>query len=461
MSRLAIGICLQQQQGTGFGQQTCKVRRSFYPHNNARGWRCDRTSKYFPTMALTYIWTGFFLIGFVAALAQWLFLGDTEIFKRIIDGTFAAAKTGVMDIALPLAGIMTLWLGILNIGERAGAIKLLAKIIAPFFSRIFPEVPKDHPATGHMLMNFSANFLGLDNAATPFGLKAMESLQSLNPSKDEASNAQIMFLVLHTSGLTLIPLSIMAQRAILGARDASDIFIPTLIATYVATVVAMVSVAIKQRINLLNTVVLGWLGGITASIVGMIWYFTQYLSKPEIELVSKVGSNLILFSIIIAFIVAALRKRVDVYDAFIEGAKGGIETSLKIIPYLVGMLVAISVLRNSGILGFIVSGFTWVFTQIGVNTDFTPALPTALMKPISGSGSRAMMIDAMQTYGVDSFVGRLACIFQGSADTTFYIVALYFGSVGIKRTRYAITYGLLADFAGVVAAIFVAYLFFH
>ena len=412
-------------------------------------------------MALTYIWTGFFLIGFVAALAQWLFLGDTEVFKRIIDGTFAAAKTGVMDIALPLAGIMTLWLGILNIGERAGAIKLLAKIIAPFFSRIFPEVPKDHPATGHMLMNFSANFLGLDNAATPFGLKAMESLQSLNPSKDEASNAQIMFLVLHTSGLTLIPLSIMAQRAILGARDASDIFIPTLIATYVATVVAMVSVAIKQRINLLNTVVLGWLGGITASIVGMIWYFTQYLSKPEIELVSKVVSNLILFSIIIAFIVAALRKRVDVYEAFIEGAKGGIETSLKIIPYLVGMLVAISVLRNSGILGFIVSGFTWLFTQLGVNTDFTPALPTALMKPISGSGSRAMMIDAMQTYGVDSFVGRLACIFQGSADTTFYIVALYFGSVGIKRTRYAITYGLLADFAGVFAAIFVAYLFFH
>lgn len=412
-------------------------------------------------MALTYIWTGFFLVGFVAALVQWIFFGDTEVFKRVIDGTFATAKTGVMDIALPLAGIMTLWLGILSIGEKAGAINLLARIIAPFFSRIFPEVPKDHPATGHMLMNFSANFLGLDNAATPFGLKAMESLQSLNPSKEEASNAQIMFLVLHTSGLTLIPLSIMAQRAILGAKDASDIFIPTLIATYVATVVAMVSVAIKQRINLLNGVVLGWLGGITACIVGLIWYFTQYLSKPEIELASKVVSNLILFSIIVGFIVGALRKRVDVYEAFIEGAKGGIETSLKIIPYLVGMLVAISVLRNSGILGFIVSGFTWVFTHLGVNTDFTPALPTALMKPISGSGSRAMMIDAMQTYGVDSFVGRLACIFQGSADTTFYIVALYFGSVGIKRTRYAITYGLLADFSGVVAAVFIAYLFFH
>ena len=412
-------------------------------------------------MTLTYIWTGFFLVGFLSALAQWLFLGDVEVFKRIVDGTFTAAKVAVMDIALPLAGIMTLWLGILSIGEKAGAINLIARIISPFFSRIFPEVPKDHPATGHMVMNFSANFLGLDNAATPFGLKAMESLQTLNPNKEEASNAQIMFLVLHTSGLTLIPLSIMAQRAVLGAKDASDIFIPTLIATYVATVVSMIAVAIKQRINMFNRVIMGWLGGLTSFIIGVIWYMTNYLTKPEIEVFSKVVSNLILFSIIVGFIIAALKKRVDVYDAFIEGAKGGIETSLKIIPYLVGMLVAISVLRNSGILGFVVSGFTWCFMQLGVNTDFTPALPTALMKPISGSGSRAMMIDAMQTYGVDSFVGRLACIFQGSADTTFYIVALYFGSVGIKRTRYAITYGLLADFAGVVAAIFVAYLFFH
>ena len=412
-------------------------------------------------MTLTYIWTGFFLVGFLAALAQFIFLGDVEIFKRIIDGTFTSAKVAVMDIALPLAGIMTLWLGILSIGEKAGAINLLARLIAPFFSRIFPEVPKDHPATGHMVMNFSANFLGLDNAATPFGLKAMESLQTLNPNKEEASNAQIMFLVLHTSGLTLIPLSIMAQRAVLGAKDASDIFIPTLIATYVATVVSMVAVAIKQRINMFNSVILGWLGGLTTFIVASVWYMTTFLTKTEIEVFSKVFSNFILFSIIVGFIVAALRKRVDVYDAFIEGAKGGIETSLKIIPYLVGMLVAISVLRNSGILGFVVNGFTWVFSLLGVNTDFAPALPTALMKPISGSGSRAMMIDAMQTYGVDSFVGRLACIFQGSADTTFYIVALYFGSVGIKRTRYAISYGLLADFAGVVAAIFVAYLFFH
>lgn len=412
-------------------------------------------------MTLTYIWSGFFVVGFLAALAQWLFLGDTEVFKRIVDGTFESARIGVMDIALPLAGVMTLWLGILSIGEKAGAIAFLAKIIAPFFSRIFPEVPRDHPATGHMVMNFSANFLGLDNAATPFGLKAMQSLQTLNPSKDEASNAQIMFLVLHASGLTLIPLSVMAQRAVLGAADPSDVFIPCLIATYVATVVGLVAVAIRQRINLIDPVVLGWLGGITAFIAGTVWYMSQHLSKTEIALVSKVVSNLILLSIMVVFIVGGLRKRINVYEAFIEGAKGGIQTSLVIIPYLVGMLVAISVLRNSGILNFIVQGFTWFFTQIGVNTDFTPALPTAIMKPVSGSGARAMMIDAMKTFGVDSFVGRLACVFQGSADTTFYIVALYFGSVGVSRTRYAITFGLLAEFSGVVAAVWVAYLFFH
>jgi len=411
-------------------------------------------------MALNYIWIGFFLVGFVAALAQWIFLGDTEIFKRIIDGTFDAAKMGVMDIALPLAGVMTLWLGIMNIGERAGAVGWLAKVISPFFSRIFPEVPKDHPATGHMVMNFSANLLGLDNAATPFGLKAMESLQTLNPHKDTASNAQIMFLVLHTSGLTLIPLAIMAQRAILGARDPSDIFIPCMIATYVATVAGIIAVSIRQRINLLSGVVLGWLGGMTAAIAALIWYFTHYLTKGEIETVSKVASNLILFSIIVVFIVGALVKRVNVYEAFIEGAKGGIQTSLTIIPYLVGMLVAISVIRNAGVLGYIVQGLEWVIRLAGLDTAFTPALPTALMKPLSGSGSRALMIDAMKTYGVDSFVGRLACIFQGSADTTFYIVALYFGSVGVRKTRYAISCGLIADLAGIIAAISVAYVFF-
>jgi spore maturation protein SpmA len=411
-------------------------------------------------MALNYIWSGFFLVGFIAAVLQWLLLGDTEIFKRIIDGTFDSAKVGVMEIALPLAGVMTLWLGIMNVGEKAGVIGLLAKIIAPFFSRIFPGVPKDHPATGHMVMNFSANLLGLDNAATPFGLKAMESLQTLNPKKDEPTDAQIMFLVLHTSGLTLIPLAIMAQRAILGARDPSDIFIPCLISTYVATLTGIIVVALRQRINLFDRVVLAWIGGMSSAVGLLIWYFTNYLTKPEIELVSKVASNLILFTIIIAFIVGALRKGVNVYEAFIEGAKGGIQTSLTVIPYLVGMLVAISVIRNSGVLGFIVNGLGWVMAQLGLPTDFVPALPTALMRPLSGSGSRAMMIDVMKTYGVDSFLGRLVCMFQGSADTTFYIVALYFGSVGIRKTRYAISCGLIADFAGVVAAILVAYLFF-
>jgi spore maturation protein SpmA len=412
-------------------------------------------------MVLNYIWTGFFLIGFVAALGQWLFLGDVEVFKRIVDGTFDSARIGVMDIALPLAGVMTLWLGIMNIGEKAGAIDFIAKLIAPFFARIFPGVPKNHPAHGHMVMNFSANLLGLDNAATPFGLKAMESLQSLNPSKDEASDAQIMFLVLHTSGLTLIPLAIMAQRAVLGANDPSDIFIPCMIATYVATVVGLVAVAIRQRINLFDRVVMGWLGGLSAFIGTMVWYLSQHMTRAEIEVFSKVSSNLLLFSIIVCFMLGAMRRKVNVYEAFIEGAKGGMQTSLTIIPYLVGMLVAIGVLRNSGVLEFIISGFNWVFTQIGVNTDFTPALPTALMRPLSGSGSRAMMVDVMKTYGADSFVARLACIFQGSADTTFYIVALYFGSAGIRKTRYAISMGLLTDFSGVIAAIFVAYLFFH
>jgi spore maturation protein SpmA len=411
-------------------------------------------------MSLNYIWSGFFLVGFAAALFQWLFLGDTEIFKKIIDGTFESARLGVMDVALPLAGVMTLWLGIMNVGEKAGAIGWLAKIISPFFSRIFPEVPKNHPATGHMVMNFSANLLGLDNAATPFGLKAMESLQTLNPNKDEPTNAQIMFLVLHTSGLTLIPLSIMAQRAILGAADPSDIFIPCLIATYVATLAGIIAVSIRQRINLFDRVVLAWLGGMTAAIGGMVFYFTNFLSRTEIETVSKVVSNLTLIIIIAAFIIGALRKKVNVYEAFIEGAKGGIQTSLTVIPYLVGMLVAISVIRNAGVFTLIMDGFNWVFNSLGLRTDFVPSLPTALMKPFSGSGSRALMLDAMKTYGPDSFVGRLSCIFQGSADTTFYIVALYFGSVGIRKTRYAISCGMIADFAGILAAIGVAYLFF-
>ena len=411
-------------------------------------------------MALNYIWTGFFLVGFLAAVAQWLFLGDTEIFKRIIDGTFDSAKMAVMDIALPLAGVMTFWLGIMNVGEKAGAINLFARVIGPFFSRIFPGVPRNHPANGHMVMNFSANMLGLDNAATPFGLKAMESLQSLNPNKDEATDAQLMFLVIQTSGLTIIPLAVMAQRAVLGAANPADIFIPTLIATYTATIFSIIMVGLRQRINLFDPVIFAWIGGTAALIASMVLSFTYFLDKTQIQLVSSVAANLVLFGVIAAFMTGALRKKVNVFEAFIEGAKGGVETSIKIIPYLVGMIVAISVVRNSGILGMVTSGFAWVFSALGLQTDFVGALPTALMKSLSGSGARAMMIDAIKTYGVDSFVGRLASIMQGASDTTFYIIALYFGSVGIRKTRYAVSYGLLADLVGIIAAIFVAYLFF-
>jgi spore maturation protein SpmA len=412
-------------------------------------------------MTLTYIWAGFFIVAFLAAIAQWLLLGDAGVFKRIVDGTFESARLGVMDIALPLAGVMTLWMGILAIGEKAGLIDAVARLIAPFFSRVFPGVPREHPANGLIVMNYSANFLGLDNAATPIGLKAMASLQELNPAKDEATDAQIMFLVLQTAGLTLIPVTVMAQRAILGAKDPSDIFIPTLVATFAGTLVAFIAVALRQRIRLADPVILAWLGGMTAFVVAMVWYFSAFLTKAEIQRVSSLAANLVLLGVIVGFIAWGLYRKVNVYDAFIEGAKGGIQTSIMIIPFLVGMLVAIGVLRNSGVLDLVVGGFAWLFAMMGFNTDFTPALPTALMKSLSGSGARAMMIEAMKTYGPDSFVGRLVAIVQGSSDTTFYIIALYFGSVGITKTRYAITYGLLADFAAVAAAIGVAYLFFH
>jgi spore maturation protein SpmA len=392
-------------------------------------------------LTLTYIWAGFFVVSFVAALAQWFFLGDAEVFKRIIDGTFESARAGVMDIALPLAGVMTLWLGILAIGEKAGLI--------------------DHPAHGLIVMNYSANFLGLDNAATPIGLKAMASLQELNPVKDTATDAQLMYLVLNTAGFTLIPVTVMAQRAILGAKDPADIFIPTLIATFAGTLVAFVAVALRQRIRLLDPVVLSWLIGLTAFVAGLVWFFATQLTKAEIQLVSRVAGNLILLTLIVGFIAWGLYRRINVYDAFIEGAKGGFQTSIMIIPFLVGMLVAIGMLRNSGVLDMVVGAFAWLFAAMGLNTEFTPALPTAFMKSISGGGARAMMIEAMKTYGPDSFVGRLVSIVGGSSDTTFYIIALYFGSVGITKTRYAITYGLLADLAAVVAAILVAYLFFH
>lgn len=411
-------------------------------------------------MALNYIWAAFFVVAFVVALLKLIFLGDTEIFKLMVEGMFDSAKVAVMDIALPLAGVMTFFLGILNIGEKAGAINFMARIIGPFFNKLFPEVPKNHPANGQMIMNFSANMLGLDNAATPFGLKAMQSLQELNPSKDTASNAQIMFLVLHTSGLTIIPLSIMAQRAILGAKDPSDIFIPCLIGTYVTTLVSILIVGTYQRINLWNRTVIGWLGGITLGIALLLWYLSG-LSKEGLETFSKITGSLILMSIIVSFLVGGMVRKVNIFDTFIEGAKVGFETSVKIMPYLVGMLVAISAFRNAGAMSYLVEGFKWVIGLTGVNTDFTDALPVALMKPLSGSGARALMIDSMKQFGPDSFIGRLVCIFQGSADTTFYIVALYFGSVGIKNTRYAIVAGLIADFVGVIAGILLGYLFFY
>ena len=411
-------------------------------------------------MALSYVWCAFFIVGFAAALAQWIFLGDATIFKKIVDGTFESARFAVMDIALPLAGVMTLWMGILAVGEKAGAIDFVARIIGPFFSRIFHGVPKDHPATGLMVMNYSANFLGLDNAATPIGLKAMESLQTLNPNKDEATDAQLMFLVLNTAGMTLIPVSVMAQRAILGAKDPSDIFIPTLIASFAGTLVALIAVALKQRIRLTDPVVLSWLAGITAFMLGVVWYFTVFLTKAEIQAVSNLVGNILILSVIVGFVGGALYKRANVYEVFIEGAKGGIQTTFMIIPFLVGMLVAIGVLRNSGVLDMIVGTVAWALGAMGINAEFAPSLPTALMKSISGSGARAMALEVMKTYGVDSFLGRLVSILQGTSDTTFYIIALYFGSVGITKTRYAVTYGLLADAAAVIASIWVAYLFF-
>lgn len=411
-------------------------------------------------MALNYLWIAFFIVAFVVALIKLIFTGDTEIFKLIIDGMFDSSEVAVMKIALPLAGVMTFFMGLLNIGERAGAINFLARLVGPFFNRLFPEIPKNHPANGQMIMNFSANMLGLDNAATPFGLKAMQSLQELNPSKDVASNAQIMFMVLHSAGPVLIPLSIMAQRSIYGAADASDIFIPCLIATYVATVTGLLFVAIRQKINLFDKVIISWLGGISLFIGLVLWYFSS-IPKEQIEVVSKVASNFILFTFIISFLLGAVRKKVDVFSAFIEGAKGGFETSVKIIPYLVAMLVAIGALRNSGALTWVVDGMKFVFSLTGMNTDFTDALPTALMHPLSGGGSRAMMIDTMKTFGADSFAGRLSCVFQGSSDTIFYVLALYFGSVNIKNTRYTLWAGLTADLVSVITSIWVSYIFFH
>lgn len=411
-------------------------------------------------MLLNYIWIAFFLIAIVVAVFHFITTGEAEIFRSLVNATFDYAKFAVMDIALPLTGIMTLWLGLMNIGERAGAIRFLSRIVGPFFHKLFPEIPADHPATGQLMLNFSANMLGLDNAATPLGLKAMESMQSLNPNKDTASNAQIMFLAINTSGLTLIPIAIMAQRALLGAANPADIFLPLLMATFCSTLGGIIYVAIKQKIKLWDKTILGWLGGLTLLIAALAWFGTQ--AEPEtLERFSTVFGNGLLLLLVAGFIGGGLYKRINVYDAFIEGAKDGFMTTVKIIPYLVGMLVAIGIFRASGAMDYLVNGLTALFGLFGIDTDFVAALPTALMKPLSGSGAKAMMVEAMNTYGADSFVGRLSCLFQGSADTTFYIIALYFGSVGIRKYRYAVQAGLMADLIGVVAAIVIAYIFFH
>lgn len=412
-------------------------------------------------MILNYIWLSFFLISFSIAFVQWLLTGDAQIFKTIVDGIFKSAGDSV-DLSFKLIGIMTLFLGFMNIGEKAGAIRFLSRIVGPFFGRLFPEVPAKHPAMGHMMMNFSANLLGLDNAATPFGLKAMQSLQELNPNKETASNAQIMFLVLHASGLTLIPVSIIAMRAAVQppAANPTDIFIPCMIATFAATVAALTIVSIRQRINLLQPVVLGWLLGISALIGLLIWYLKTFLDQAGIERFSTILSNGLIILIFMVFLLGGLVRKVNVFEAFIEGAKGGFDIAIRIIPYLVAMLVAISVLRNSGAFELLINGLGSLFSSMGFRTDFVSALPTAIMKPLSGSGSRAMMIDTMTKYGADSFPGRLSAIFQGSSDTTFYVVAVYFGSISIKNTRYSIPSMLLADLVGIITAIGIAYLFF-
>lgn len=412
-------------------------------------------------MALNYIWFSFFLIAFLIAAVKWMITGDPLIFKAITEGIFKSAGDSV-DLSFKLIGIMTLFLGFMNIGEKAGAIRFLSRIVAPFFSRLFPDLPAKHPAYGHMMMNFSANLLGLDNAATPFGLKAMESLQTLNREKETASNAQIMFMVLHASGLTLIPISIIAIRASVNPPSANptDIFIPCMIATFAATIAALVIVSIRQKINLLQPVVLAWIASVSLIIGLLISYLKFFLDQTEIETFSNVLSNGLILMIFLVFLTGGIYKKINVFESFIEGAKGGFDVAIRIIPYLVAMLAAISVLRTSGAFVFVTDAMKTLFSALGTDTQFVNALPTALMKPLSGSGARAMMVDTMNTYGADSFAGRLSAIFQGSSDTTFYVVAVYFGSIGIKNTRYAIPSMLLADLAGIITAIFVAYLFF-
>lgn len=410
-------------------------------------------------MVLNYIWIAFFLIAFAFALFQWIFMGNMEIFPALTQATFDMAKTG-FEISLGLTGVMTLWLGIMKIGENGGMVAILSRITSPLFSRLFPEIPKEHPAMGAMLMNISANMLGLDNAATPLGIKAMHSLQELNPDKDTASNAQIMFLVLNTSGLTIIPISIMVYRSQLGAADPSDVFIPILITTFFSTIAGLLAVGIVQRINFFNKQILLSLGTVSLMVAGIIWFFTS-LSQAEIGPISSTIANFIIFTIIIVFILMALRKKVNVYESFIDGAKEGFKYAITIIPYLVAILIAIGVFRASGAMEVVKNGLEIFFTFLGVNTDFVPSIPTALMKPLSGSGARGMMVDVMETYGADSFVGRTVSVLQGSTETTFYVLAVYFGAVNVRNTRYAVSCGLIADLVGITAAIIISYIFFH
>lgn len=409
-------------------------------------------------MVLNYIWIAFFLIAFAIAAVRLLVFGDYEVFPAIMSSTFASAKTA-FEISLGLTGVLALWMGILRIGEKGGVVNILAKALGPVFKKLFPEIPEGHPVVGNIFMNLSANMLGLDNAATPLGLKAMEGLQELNSKKDTASNAMIMFLVLNTSGLTIIPVSILVYRAEQGAANPTDIFVPLLLATFASTLAGIIITSIFQRINLFNRTLLLALGGTSFAIAGII-YGLSALNQITLQLVSTTAANVLLFSIIVLFILAGMRKRVNVYDAFVEGAKSGFETAVRIIPYLVAILVAIGVFRASGGMDFLIDGMKSGIALLGFDTEWVGALPTALMKPLSGSGARGLMVDAMATHGADSFVGRLACIFQGSTDTTFYILAVYFGSVGIRRTRHAVSAGLLADLAGILAAIAICYFFF-
>ena len=409
-------------------------------------------------MVLNYIWIAFFVIAFVIALVKLIFMGDFEVFPEMMGSTFESSKAA-FKISLGLTGVLSLWLGIMKVGEKGGMVNALARLLSPVFCKLFPDIPKGHPVTGSIFMNIAANMLGLDNAATPLGLKAMEQLQQLNTKKDTATNPMIMFLVLNTSGLTLIPVSIMVYRAQLGAAQPTDIFIPILLATFFSTMAGIIITSLYQRINLLNKVMLLTVGGMSLAVAGIIWGFGQ-LDKDQMNIVSTTVANILLMTIIVGFILAGVRKKINVYDAFIEGAKEGFQTAVRIIPYLVAILVGIGVFRASGAMDMIIDGIKWTVGVLGGNTDFVGALPTALMKPLSGSGARGMMVDAMTTYGADSFMGRLSSVFQGSTDTTFYVLAVYFGSVGIRYTRHAVACGLLADLAGVIAAIAICYMFF-